>query len=813
MKELALMPLNLEAKPAFSSLLASLIQRVDELDNLRKARALQGSGEAFRQVLTLLPALLHFNLPALPGYVPKVPSGIACFEFTPEQAVLFQQLFDILPEQGLPLIPAFDGLYAMGSVGSITQTRISDLDLWLCHSKLFSSKEVVLIEQKLEAVKTWAMGLGVEVNFYLMNPSTFKQRIYKSCVNEDHNGSAQHFFLLDEFYRSAVRLAGKRILWLHIESGKQSYDSFVNHLVKDGQLNLNDWVDFGDFASLPIEEYFGASLWQLYKGTRKPYKSAIKILLLESYAETYPETPWIAKKFKQRLFSHKAVNYHFDPYLAMLDQVTGYLTHRKEFARLDRLRRCFYLKASEHQTDTSRLSMLYALSEAWQWREEDRRLLDNRAHWKIKQADQQQKMIIGLLLQSYRNLIHFARKFHIDPSIMPQDVDILMRQLYSVFEVVPGKVTLINPNIATDLSEPHVTFIEVKEGSIMKAGWYLFNHAPSEIYDSKHRYVQYQKSLTKLVAWAYFNRVVTGDTQIHLVSRSVKLVKLRQFLTDLRLNFPLNAPKIQRSELYYPNEIRHLSVAVNLVSDPTEHISLTKTTLENLTLTEQQLVGSVSIIYRNMWNELQIKHLDGKDSLLKAVKFLSNKVYCRTVTPQSVNIFCYSVQYAEVLQPFVAELVHRCLELPTVGGIAKQVDLFNKKENQWKSIFVEESTRPFDHLAQQIVFYHSGRSVPEEIYAFASEGFLQFFFQDECDDCFNVYILDKQNRLESYFHCRGSKTEKIQKVTRMYTKSLSSHMENLVESFNFPQFYQLIVRHGKTAIIPFQGSTPQHTSG
>lgn len=812
MKPLVFPPLNLADKPAFSAILSSLKQRVAALDELRLERALQNSSDAFVQIVNLLPALLHFNSPELPGYVPLAPNGIAKFSLNDTQAGYLATFFTTPPEVQTDKSYDFDGLYAMGSVGSITQTSISDLDLWLCHSRTFSACEQARIEQKLALLRDWAMGMQVELNFYLMNPNTFKQKIYHG-VNDDHNGSAQHFFLLDEFYRSAVRLAGKPILWLHLDHGKQSYEAFVKRLVESGELDLNDWVDFGDFTSLPIEEYFGASLWQLYKGTRKPYKSAIKILLLESYAETYPETPWIAKKFKQRIFSTKEVCYHFDPYLAMLEQVTGYLTDRKEFARLDRLRSCFYIKASEKQRDPLRLETLKTLSHDWNWSEKERRKLDNRTNWKIKQADQQQKMIIGLLLQSYRNLIHFARKFHIDPSIMPQDVDILMRQLYSVFEVVPGKVALINPNIASDLSEVQVTFIEVSEGSAMKAGWYLFNHAPSEIYDSERRYVQYQKSLTKLVAWAYFNRVVTCDTQIHLVSRSVKLVKLRQFLTDLRLNFPLNAPKIQRSELYYPNEIRHLSVAVNLVSDPTEHISLTKTELENLTLTDQQLVGSVSIMYRNMWNELQIKHLEGKDSLLKAIKFLSNKVYCRTVTPQSVNVFCYSTQYAEVLQPFVTELVHRCLALPTVGGIAKQADLFRAKENQWKSIFAETNARPFDHLAQQIVAYHSGRSVPEEIYAFASEGFLQFFFQDECDDFFNVYILDKQNRLESYFHCRGSKTEKIQKVTRMYTKSLSSHAENLVESFNFPQFYQLITQHGKTTIIPFQGSQPQPTSG
>lgn len=805
MEELVLPPLNLEAKPAFSTLLASITQRIDELDNLRKARALHSSGEAFREVFTLLPALIHFNLPGLPGYVPKVPSGVARFELSTEQAVLFQQLFDIKPEEYNLSAPSFDGLYAMGSVGSITQSTSSDLDLWLCHSETFSTQCLSLVEQKLAAVRAWAMAQGVEINFYLMNPSAFKQRIYKNGVNEDHNGSAQHFFLLDEFYRSAVRLAGKRILWLHIENGKQGYESFVNRLVQNGDINLSDWVDFGDFSSLPIEEYFGASLWQLYKGTRKPYKSAIKILLLESYAETYPITPWIAKKFKQRLFSQFAVKGHFDPYLAMLEQVTEYLSHRKEFVRLDHLRRCFYIKAVEQQNDKQRLALLQSLVNAWGWSEKERESLDNRPHWKIKQAMQQQQMIVDLLLQSYRNLIRFARRFHINPNIMPQDTDILMRKLYSVFEIVPGKVALLNEHLAKSVSEAQVTFIEVGEGKAVKAGWYLLNHAPSHMYDSQTRYVQYQKSLTKLVAWAYFNRVITAATQIHVVSSRVNVMKLRRFITDLRLSFPWHSPQVQPHDLYYPNEIRHLIVAVNLVTDPTENMPYSLTN-ERIcySSSEQLLIGSMSIIYRNRWNEVLIQHFEGTEAFLRALKFLSNKICLRAEESRAVNVFCYSRQCTQELQAMVEERVQRCLHVPLTRLSEKQCNAVHFADKKWQSIFAPANQYSFDLLAQNIVSYHQSNRAPKEIHRFACEGFLQFFFQDNTNGSFHVYILDKHNRLECHFNCVGSSEEKVKQITQRYTEQQAKQADHITESFNFPQFYQLVTQGDQFNVMPFQ---------
>ncbi|MFP1484615.1 class I adenylate cyclase [Escherichia coli] len=43
-------------------------------------------------------------------------------------------------------------------------------------------------------------------------------------------------------------------------------------------------------------------------------------------------------------------------------------------------------------------------------------------------------------------------------------------------------------------------------------------------------------------------------------------------------------------------------------------------------------------------------------------------------------------------------------------------------------------------------------------YGFASEGIIQFFFEETQDENgFNIYILDESNRVEVYHHCEGSR--------------------------------------------------------
>ncbi|OOS00914.1 adenylate cyclase [Haemophilus paracuniculus] len=793
---------SLPSNADFSQQLEWAKQRVSALEQYRLARATAENSLEFQRVLELVPLLLHLNHPDLPAYVEYAPSGVAQFELSPYQQHYLAEHYLLPILNSAKYQPSFDGLYLMGSTGSITQTSLSDLDLWVCHSQRLNRIEIAQLEIKFERLKNWVNQFGVEINFYLMHQDYFRRNM-KTGVGSENCGSAQHFILLDEFYRSAIRLNGKRLLWLHFDEQGKDYRQQVETAVRAKQLDLNEWIDFGDLSSLSIDEYFGASLWQLYKGINAPYKSAIKILLLESYAQTYPKTNLIAKKFKQRLLTENGENYHFDPYLAMLEQVTDYLTERQEFERLNRLRYCFYLKSQEGNAFSGwRKKQLANLIQDWGWSQKDLNLLTSRKAWKIKQAIAQQNMLTEQLLLSYRHLINFARKFHIDPSIIASDTDILMRKLYSIFEILPGKVALINPHISANLAEQAVTFIEVKEGSAMKSGWYMINQSPKSPYDSSSRHIQYYRHLNHLIAWAYFNGIITPNTVIHLVSQSVELNKLRQFITDLRLSFPQQAPLISEQDLHHPNEIRNLTVVVNLTQDPTAKknkkipTKISQSDLFNFDYSQQNLIGSVSLIYRNVWNEIHTQHFEGNDSLLKALKLISNKIYRSSAPPQSVSVLCYSEKLKEELQLLISALVNRCISVQTSTVFQKQQmnTLFQQGEN-WGKIF--QSKQPLQDFSE--------RYFPREIDQFASEGFLQFFFEDNLDQSFNVYILNEQNKIEQYHYCLGSKEEKIKTVNRFFTEQKLANWE----SFHYPQFYQLLNYRTHIEIVPFQSQKHQ----
>lgn len=803
MKELTLAPHSTNAASfSLSEQIAWAKNRIDALDAFRIQKALENSDENFKQVFSLLALIIHYNSPLLPAYVENAPQGIFNFQSSSLQLSCIKEMPTLTP----PIHPSFEGLYVMGSVGSITQTSLSDIDLWLCHTQNFTSNEQQLLQQKLAAIKLWAEKLGVEVNFYLMNPDEFRRKNYQSDIGDEHNGSAQHFFLLDEFYRSAIRLAGKRILWLHLESQNENYVQKVQQAVENGELNVKEWIDFGDFSSFSHNEFFGAALWQLYKGIKSPYKSAIKILLLESYTRTYPEIELISKKFKQLLLSHHGICYHFDPYRAMLDQVSHYLEEKGALGRLNFLRQCFYIKAKEGQKDQARLQSLRELSQRWNWNAQELLQLDHNRAWKIKQVAYQHKMIVGQLLLSYRNLLQFARKFQVDPSIMPQDTDFLMRQLYSAFERLPSKVELLNEKRKYNLAEEHLTFVKVAAGSSVKAGWYILNHAPFADYDSTSRYVHYEPNLVMATAWAYFNGLLTESSQIHLVNQGQELVSLQAFIDDLHNSFPAKSPKISREELDHPNEIRNLIVAINLTKDPTSHLKtlshaeIEQLDLFNLSPSKQGIIGSISIIYRNMWNEIMACHFEGEGALLKALKLISNKIYLSSAPPQSVKVFSYSQKLTEELQDFVFSLVSRCITVKT-GSIFQryQPQIVQMAGKTWQLVFDKHQ-----ELRNIVEGENHQPYIPEEVFNFASEGFLQFFFDDNSCDSFNVYVLDKHNKVEYYHYCQGEKEDKIRIISRLHAENMKVQDQKESDLFNFPQFYQLLRKDGKILIVPFQ---------
>lgn len=210
-------------------------KRYRELNETRLAHALSLMSHDARCCLSIVPVLLHYNHVNLPGYRSGgVPHGIDMFTPDERQRRFLQDtLVTGAPPLKEPREHAILGLYAMGSTSSIGQSDSSDVDIWVCVKASLSREQTAALQDKCRFITKYIKSQGVELNLFVTPEDRFTN-FQPDCLDEENCGSAQNLFLLDEFYRSSIRLCGRYIVWYLISTKEeqQSYDEYVTFLTQ-----------------------------------------------------------------------------------------------------------------------------------------------------------------------------------------------------------------------------------------------------------------------------------------------------------------------------------------------------------------------------------------------------------------------------------------------------------------------------------------------------------------------------------------------------------------------------------------------------
>ena len=489
-------------------------------DRLQRAYAtMSGRQQAF---VELMPLLFHVNHPLLPGYMSQdAPAGVC--DYVPGRTALAaakQIARTFVYEQRLQRNYAIRGLYLMGSPGSIAYTRQSDLDVWLVHDAALEETDVVRLREKARRIEDHARGTGLDLHFFVFDAERFK-RGESLSLSDESSGSTQHCLLLDEFYRSGLLLAGLRPLWWAVPpSEEHRYDEYIAEAEQKRTLSPRAYVDFGGLARIPAEEFFGGTVWQLYKSIESPYKSVMKLLLMEAYAAEYPDSGLLSHRHKLALRQGVSLD-ELDPYVAMYRKVEEYLLARKDESRLRLLRRAFYIKTNEVLSQPPdprqpawRRQNIERLVRDWGWSPQVLSHLDQRQRWRIDSAIEERRELVKVLQQSYGALSEFARQFATDKRITQLDLTVLGRKLYAAFDKKPNKIELITRGLCNAPEEAELSLHQV---SFERTGlqWLLFDGAVA--HDSLHNRAPLRRSssLVDILAWSFFNHLTGPATQWH----------------------------------------------------------------------------------------------------------------------------------------------------------------------------------------------------------------------------------------------------------------------------------------------------------
>ncbi|MEX2482046.1 MAG: class I adenylate cyclase [Gammaproteobacteria bacterium] len=487
-------------------------------ERLQRVRdALRGRQGDF---IDMLPLLFHYNHPLLPGYVTKdTPSGIA--GYCPAQASLraarrLCRSFEL--DRRAPPRCAIRGLYLMGSPATVAYSRASDLDLWLVHDPDLPAAALDALCAKAHGIEAFAAGLGLEVHCFVFDAERFRRGETLS-LSAESSGSSQHCVLLDEFYRSGVLVAGLAPLWWRVPAQCDShYAGFVAAAAARRLLDPENYVDFGALPTIPAAEFFGAAVWQLYKSIDSPYKSVLKLLLMESYAAAFPDITLLCSQYKQAIESGQTDLNTLDPYLLMYARVEQYLALRNDPIRLDVARRALYLKTDVRvsQLDNAaaldwRATVMRELVASWGWRQGRTVLLDQRERWRLAVAIDERRDLTNTLKESYACLSRFARKHASELKISGPDLHILGRKLYTAFEKKPAKIDIVTRGICSNPHEPVLSLHEIRSRS-GACVWSLYTGVVAPAQTASRHPMKRCASVVDLVAWCHLNRLADSTT-------------------------------------------------------------------------------------------------------------------------------------------------------------------------------------------------------------------------------------------------------------------------------------------------------------
>ena len=374
-----------------------------------------------------------------------------------------------------------EALFTIGSLGTIAQSSTSDIDYWVCINKNRMDEDAVaFLKLKLEAIEKWAkLKFNTELHFFILDAASIREGRFGGSDFES-SGSAQGMILKEEFYRTMILISGKIPFWCVLPAW--TADNYYNLLYLTANRFHNDYLDFGNVSVIPSGEYFGASMWQLFKSLTSPYKSVMKMALLEKYIQEKKKSRLLCNLLKKKWATGKCNFRHQDPYLLLFEEISNFYnsSNQKDIQSLVRI--CFFFKLgirSMTELDKSvfkiRKTLVQKCIENFAWEESMLCELGYFDEWSFEKIVDFSNTINHFMIESYRKLSgHLNKSTDSETTITDRDLTMLGRKMFVQFVPQPHKVQKL----------PHVTegrrlfkqlYIYFRQSGDKKPAWEVYS--------------------------------------------------------------------------------------------------------------------------------------------------------------------------------------------------------------------------------------------------------------------------------------------------------------------------------------------------
>ncbi|MBU1168963.1 MAG: class I adenylate cyclase [Proteobacteria bacterium] len=559
-----------------------------EYNDLRKQMFSECSPKDSEMILYLLPWLLSVNHQDCPGYLPDLDIPFRVHNVATEKEIrqrekTFKDMFGIHEKGSLlklkPVFSMIQGLYTIGSIGTISQTPESDCDIWVCFDgDELDANQIRSLHQKLYLIKEWLnQNCKIPVYFFVSDIRDIRECRFGS-VDDESSGSTQTHVLKEEFYRTCVLICGKIPLWWVCYDSRVllTYDRVLNEIRKI-PYGDDDLLDLGNLENVEEHEYFGAALWQFHKALERPLKSIIKMMLLKMQLDASSEE-LVCHKFRQHIMIKNLDNMIHDPSVFSMFFVMNYYQGKSDSDTITFIKECFYLRCgikpySKKNHFKKKLSDIFFSQ--FDIDKDVRGKLDRFSKWDLETQILFGKRLFKLLLQIYRDI----SKSHsgVASKIDREDLTVIGRKIQAFYEVKEHKVAIL-PKPMGILNVPGLIF-QLNVGK-----WYVYPGNTS----SGH--IVSDMDILFAIAFIVQNDLFeTGRSHMIPNSSSVSLPEIENLSIKIR-EFIHQHHTVIRGDYLKKASISKMLVVISFEEEPWE-----------------KSTSNIGLIYKNSWGEIFVR--------------------------------------------------------------------------------------------------------------------------------------------------------------------------------------------------------------
>lgn len=616
----------------------ALENRFMEVNRARLERLAETLSARQWDLLCAIPTMLHLNSRDLPGYIDdQTPSGVR--NFLPDStaiSALTKLVSGYRHQSAAVRTIQILSIFMMGSSGSIAFTAHSDFDLWVCVDNDMEEKDRAQLQQKFTSIEIWADKFGLELHFFIVDRNQFRSA-GELTLSGESSGTAQRFLLLEEFYRTATLMAGLPPLWWIVPvEHEAAYDEFAASLNQWPNVRSENYIDFGPLDDVPVEEFTGAGLWQVFKGIDSPYKSVMKMILMEAYINEHPHTRLVSLDYKQKVQQGITELERLDPYLLMFEKADAYLVGNNQPERAELLRHCFYLKIGDHLSRKPsvpsprrdlRRRLMANYVKAWGWPLSRLEALDQREHWRIGQVMTETRDIHRELGNSYTQLSRLAADRTATTAISKADLHVLGRRIYAALERKPGKVEIVNRN-PKQIATEETLLIRKARNRNGSAVWLLHDSTASG--DETNTPLKRFSTPIELLLWCWLNGVASRQTRWITDTQQTGLGEREISLLNRFIEEQLPIPEVLRTttdDLAAPLRYTRMLILVNFgferfASYSRKGLRLASARTDPLSYGDSKVntIGHIDMVYHSAWGEIICHSISGDNAAGEALQ-------------------------------------------------------------------------------------------------------------------------------------------------------------------------------------------------